>query len=110
MFNRRLASNTLTPWTCRALAVVLVAALVEIVAESVCQCVTPSFWARMIMMVIVATMTVVYVRTLRRRATAWDSRALRPAGAKVFVERSALMRFLITIFGRFNGQTRSFCA
>lgn len=42
-FNRRLASNTLTPWTLGALAVVLVTALIVTVAESVHQFVTRSF-------------------------------------------------------------------
>ena len=43
------------------------------------------------MIVIVATVTAAYVRTLRRRATALDNRALRPTGAKVFATLSTLM-------------------
>ena len=63
-------TTTLVPWMWRALAVLLCTGLIQTIAEPVRQFVTPVFWAKMIMIVVVATMTAVYVRALRRRATA----------------------------------------
>src|ERR1700686_1603852 len=50
-------SNTLLPWMWRGLAVLLLTGLIQILAEPVRQFVTPAFWAKMTMIIVVTTMT-----------------------------------------------------
>ena len=103
-------TNTLVPWMWRALAVLLFTGLIQTVAEPVRQFVAPVFWAKMIMIVIVTTMTAVYVRALRRRAAAWDEPSSRPVGARIFAVLSTLLWVSIIVCGRFIGYTWNFYA
>src|SRR5450432_3236176 len=75
-------SNTLVPWMWRGLAVLLFTGLIQTVTEPVRQFVTPMFWAKMLMIIIVATMTALYERAVRRNATEWDGASSRPLRAK----------------------------
>ena len=103
-------SRTLVPWMWRGLAVLLVTGLVQTVTEPVRQFVTPMFWAKMTMIIVVATMTVLYVRAVRHNAPAWDAAATRPKRAKAFAILSTLLWLAIIVCGRFIGYTWSFYA
>jgi hypothetical protein len=101
-------SNTLVPWMWRALIVLLCTGIIQTIAEPVRQFVTPAFWAKMIMIVVVSTMTAVYVRALRRHAAAWNEPSTRPLLARVFAVLSTLLWLAIIACGRFIGYTWSF--
>lgn len=103
-------SNTLIPWLWRGLGVLLLTGLVQTITEPVRQFVTPMFWAKMLMIVIVASMTAAYARTVRRNAAAWDAASTRPLQAKAFAVVSTLLWLAIIVCGRFIGYTWSFYA
>jgi len=103
-------SNTLIPWMWRGLAVLLFTGVIQTITEPVRQFVTPMFWAKMIMIVLVATMTALYANAVRRHASRWDTASLRPTRAKAFAILSTLLWLAIIICGRFIGYTWSFYA
>jgi hypothetical protein len=103
-------SNTLIPWMWRGLAVLLFTGLIQTIAEPVRQFVTPMFWAKMTMIIVVATMTAWYAQAVHRRAPEWDAASSRPVGAKVFAVLSTLLWLAIIVCGRFIGYTWSFYA
>jgi hypothetical protein len=103
-------SNTLVPWMWRGLAVLLFTGVIQTVTEPVRQVVTPAFWAKMMMIAIVATMTAVYARAVRRNAPVWDAAASRPWRAKAFAIVSMLLWLAIIVCGRFIGYTWSYYA
>jgi hypothetical protein len=101
-------SNAVLPWMWCALVVLLLTGFVQTVAEPVRQFVTPAFWAKMVMIVIVATMTALYAGVLRRHGAAWDDASSRPSAAKVFALVSTLLWLAIIACGRFIGYTYTF--
>ena len=101
-------SETLVPWMWRGLAVLLFTGLIQTVAEPVRQFVTPMFWAKMTMIPIVATMTAMYAKAVRRNAPAWDAASSRPSHAKLFAVLSTLLWLAIIFCGRFIAYTSSF--
>ena len=101
-------TDTLVPWMWRALTVLVITGFIQILAEPVRQFVTPAFWAKMVMIVIVATMTAMYARSVRRGAADWDEASSRHAGAKLFAIVSTLLWFAIIVCGRFIGYTWTF--
>jgi uncharacterized protein DUF6644 len=103
-------SNTLVPWMWRGLAVLLVTGLIQIIAEPVRQFVAPVFWAKMMMIVVVAVMTAVYVKALRRNAPLWDAASSRPLRVRAFAVVSTLLWLAIIVCGRFIGYTWSLYA
>jgi hypothetical protein len=103
-------SNTVVPWMWGGLAVLLLTGIVQIITEPVRQFVTPMFWAKMMMIVVVGVMTALYARAVRRNAPAWDASASRPWTAKVFALLSTLLWLAIIVCGRFIGYTWSFYA
>jgi hypothetical protein len=103
-------SNTLVPWMWRGLVVLLFTGLVQTIAEPVRQFVTPMFWAKMMMIVVVATMTALYAKAVRRNAPVWDAAASRPGRGKAFAVLSTLLWLAIIVCGRFIGYTWSFYA
>jgi hypothetical protein len=103
-------SNTLVPWMWRGLAVLLTTGLIQTVAEPVRQFVTPMFWAKMLLIMIVATMTALYAGAVRRNAPEWDGASSRPLRAKGFAILSTLLWLAIIVCGRFIGYTWSFYA
>jgi hypothetical protein len=103
-------SNALLPWMWRGLAVLLFTGLIQTVAEPVRQFVTPVFWAKMTMIIVVVTMTAVYARAVRRNASVWDSASSRPGGGRAFAVLSTLLWLAIIVCGRFIGYTWSFYA
>jgi hypothetical protein len=103
-------SNTLVPWMWRGLTVLLLTGLVQTIAEPVRQFVTPMFWAKMTMIIVVAAMTVWYAKAVRGHASEWDTASSRPAPAKAFAILSTLLWLSIIVCGRFIGYTWSFYA
>ena len=101
-------SNTLVPWMWRALIVLLCTGIIQTFAEPVRQFVTPAFWAKMVMVVIVAIMTALYARSVRRGAATWDNASTRHVGAKLFAVFSTLLWLAIIVCGRFIGYTWTF--
>jgi len=94
----------------RGLAVLLFTGLVQTVAEPVRQFVTPMFWAKMLMIILVATLTALYATAVRRNAALWDAASSRPWPAKIFAVLSTLLWLAIIVCGRFIGYTWSFYA
>jgi len=103
-------SNTLVPWMWRGLAVLLTTGLIQTVTEPVRQFVTPMFWAKMLMIIVVATMTALYARAVRRNAPEWDGASPRALRAKAFAIISTVLWLAIIVCGRFIGYTWSFYA
>jgi hypothetical protein len=68
------------------------------------------FWTKMMLIIVVATMTVLYAKAVRRNAPVWDAAASRPSRAKVFAILSTLLWLAIIVCGRFIGYTWSFYA
>jgi hypothetical protein len=100
-------SDTLIPWMWRGLVVLLLTGSIQTLAEPVRQFVTPVFWAKMTMIVIVTVMTILFVRALRRNASLWDDVSSRPPQAKIFAVVSTLMWLAIIVCGRFIAYTWS---
>jgi hypothetical protein len=100
-------SDTLIPWIWHGLAVLLFTGVIQTIAEPVRQFVTPVFWAKMAMILIVVTMTALYARTVRRNARLWDSSLSRSAGAALLAALSTLLWLAIIVCGRFIGYTWS---
>jgi hypothetical protein len=101
-------SDTLVPWMWCGLAVLLLTGAIQTVAEPVRQFVTPMFWAKMLMIMVVTLMTAFYAKAVRRNAPAWDAGASRPTRAKAFAVVSTLLWLAIIVCGRFIGYTYSF--
>jgi hypothetical protein len=101
-------TQSLVPWMWGGLAVLLLTGVVQTIAEPVRQFVTPAFWAKMSMILIVATMTAAFARQVRAHATIWDAAGVRPAAARVFAIASSLLWIAIIVCGRFIAYTSAF--
>lgn len=97
--------ENLVPWMWRALVVLLLTGLVQTIAEPVRQFVTPVFWAKMVMIIIVATMTAAFARKVRANAARWDTAGSRPSGARAFAIGSSILWIAIIVCGRFIAYT-----
>jgi hypothetical protein len=91
-----------------ALGVLLLTGAVQSIAEPVRQFVTPAFWAKMSMILLVAALTAVFARKVRANAASWDAAGARPAGARVFAIASSLLWIAIIVCGRFIAYTSAF--
>ena len=100
-------SHTALPWMWGGLIVLLVTGIIQTLVEPVRQFVTPAFWAKMTLIVLVATMTALYGRAVRRNAALWDDASSRPSRGKVFAVLSTLMWLAIIVCGRFIAYTWS---
>jgi hypothetical protein len=101
-------TQTLVPWMWGALAVLLLTGAVQTIAEPVRQFVTPAFWAKMCMILIVVGMTAVFAHKVRANAARWDAAGPRPAGARAFAIGSSLLWIAIIVCGRFIAYTSAF--
>ena len=101
-------TENLVPWMWRALVVLLLTGTVQTIAEPVRQVVTPVFWAKMAMIIIVATMTAAFARKVRASAARWDVSGTRPGGARAFAVGSSLLWIAIIVCGRFIAYTSAF--
>ena len=100
-------TQTLVPWMWGALAVLLLTGAIQTIAEPVRQFVTPMFWVKMLMIVVVIAMTAVFTAKVRANARAWDA-AARPRGARLFAITSIVLWVAIIVCGGFIGYTWSF--
>jgi len=96
--------DTLVPWMYRALTVLLLTGMVQIIAEPVRQFVAPVFWWKMLMILCVVPLTVCFARAVRGNAMRWDS-VPRPVGATWFALISLGLWVGIIFCGRFIGYT-----
>jgi uncharacterized protein (DUF697 family) len=100
--------RTLLPWMWTALGALLATGTVQTIAEPVRQFVTPAFWAKMSMIVVVVTMTAIFMHHLRRKAADGDGAAKRPSGTRLFAVLSTMLWVAIIICGRLIGYTSAF--
>ena len=103
-------SASLVPWMWGSLCVLLMTGMVQTIAEPVRQFVTPAFWAKMGMILIVVTMTAVFARKVRANASRCDAAGSRPASTRAFAIGSSILWILIIVCGRFIGYTWAFYA
>lgn len=101
-------TQSLVPWMWGGLGVLLLTGAVQTIAEPVRQFVTPAFWAKMSMILIVAASTAVFARKVRASAASWDAAGARPTGARVFAVASSLLWIAIIVCGRFIAYTSAF--
>jgi hypothetical protein len=101
-------TKTLTPWMWGALGLLLLTGTIQTIAEPVRQFVTPVFWAKMIMIVLVMAMTTAFTATVRAHGPSWDAAASRPPAARLFAISSIALWIAIIVCGRFIGWTWSF--
>jgi len=101
-------TRTLVPWMWGSLGVLLLTGTIQTIAEPVRQFVTPMFWAKMVMIVVVMAMTAVFTSKVRANAAAWDDAPPRQSGARQFAIVSVLLWVAIVVCGRFIGYTWSF--
>jgi hypothetical protein len=101
-------TQSLVPWMWGGLCVLLLTGAVQTIAEPVRQFVTPAFWAKMSMVLMVAGMTAIFARKVRANAATWDAAGARPAGARIFAIASSFLWIAIIVCGRFIAYTSAF--
>jgi hypothetical protein len=101
-------SSSLVPWMWGGLSVLLLTGTVQTIAEPVRQFVTPAFWAKMAMILVVVTMTALFARKVRANAPRWDAAGTRPASVRAFAIGSSILWIAIIVCGRFIGYTWAF--
>jgi hypothetical protein len=92
--------STLAPWMWAALLGCFVTGAVQTIVEPVRQFVTPIYWYKMLLIVVMTLLTVWLIRTVRSHQVLWDG-ADRPAIARVFAVVSSLAWLTVITFGRF---------
>ena len=95
--------GTHVPWMWRALAVLAITGILQTITEPVRQFITPIFWYKMLLIVVVAILTARFARQVRANAAQWDAPATRPASARNFALLSTAIWVTVVIFGRFIG-------
>lgn len=103
-------TRDLVPWMWGGLVVLLLTGAVQTIAEPVREFVTPVFWAKMAMIVIVSLMTAVFARKVRAGAAGWDATGGPSAGSRSFAIATSILWIAIIVCGRFVGYTWSFYA
>ena len=103
-------AELLVPWMWRALVVLLLTGALQTLIEPVRQFITPIFWGKMALIVVLALLTRWVARTLRDHAAQWDDAATRPAVARVFAVVSTLGWVTVIAFGRFIGYVWAYYA
>jgi len=98
-------AGSLIPWMWRALAVLATTGAVQITAEPSREFVTPVFWAKMVMVLVVSLMTTFFARRVRNNSAKWDEEGARPTGARSFAIVTSLLWIAIVVCGRFIGYT-----
>jgi hypothetical protein len=101
-------TGNLVPWMWGGLAVLLFTGIVQTIAEPVRQFVTPVFWAKMVMIIVVAAMTALFAGKVRANAARWYASGTRPAGARAFAIASSILWIAIIACGRFIAYTSAF--
>jgi len=101
-------TSQLVPWMWGGLVVLLLTGAVQTIAEPVREFITPVFWAKMAMIVIVSVMTAVFAGKVRARAASWDATGVSSVGSRSFAVATSILWVAIIICGRFVGYTWSF--
>jgi hypothetical protein len=96
-------AGTLLPWMWRALLLLFLTGSLQTLIEPVRQFITPIFWGKMGLIVVLALLTLWFSRTLRTHAAQWDLPESRPAVARAFAVVSTLGWLTVIVFGRFIG-------
>jgi hypothetical protein len=99
--------GTLVPWMYIALVLLLITGAIQTITEPVRQFVTPAFWWKMLMIVVVVSLTQWFASSVRRNAARWDTPARGP-GARVFALVSLALWIAIIYCGRFIAYTWEF--
>jgi hypothetical protein len=95
--------DTHVPWMWRALAMLVVTGVLQTITEPVRQFITPIYWYKMLLILIVAILTARFAGRVRANAAAWNEPATRPGSARSFALVSSALWITIVIFGRFIG-------
>jgi hypothetical protein len=103
-------TRALAPWMWGALGLLVLTGTIQTIAEPVRQFITPVFWAKMIMIVVVVAMTAVLIAKVQANAPSWDVAASRPPVARLFAITSIVLWIAVIVCGRFIGWTWSFYA
>jgi hypothetical protein len=97
--------STLTPWMYRALALLLFTGAIQTIAEPLRQFITPAFWWKMGMIVVIVISTVIFDRSVRRHLERWAAGTAHPMWARWFALASIALWTGIVICGRLIGYT-----
>jgi hypothetical protein len=89
--------DTVVPWMYGCVVVLLLTGVVQTIAEPRRQFLTTVFWAKMLMVMSVVTLTVWFAGTVRRNAPAWDG------GAGSAGRRRAARMFALVSLGLWAG-------
>lgn len=100
-----LLTRSLVPWIYGSLVVSLITGVIQTIIEPLRQFVTPAYWAKMLMIVLVFSLTVWFDRSVRRDPVRWDARPSRPRSAWAFALLSLLLWVGIIACGRFIAYT-----
>jgi hypothetical protein len=98
---------THVPWIWGALLVLLFTGIVQTITEPVRQFVTPAFWWKMAMIIVVVLVTRSIAAAVRRDPARWDAPA-RPASIRLLAATSLALWVAIVCCGRFIGYTWEF--
>lgn len=101
-------AGLLVPWMWRALLVLLLTGALQTLIEPVRQFITPIFWGKMALIVVLALLTRWFAATLRANAAQWDAAQTRPAVARVFALVSTVGWVTVIAFGRLIGYVWAF--
>ena len=91
------------PWMWRALAALAITGILQTITEPVRQFITPIYWYKMLLIVVVAVLTARFGSQVRAHAAQYDAAATRPASARTFALVSSALWIVIVILGRFIG-------
>lgn len=97
--------RTLVPCMYFSLVLLLITGIVQTITEPVRQFITPAFWWKMFMIVVVVWVTQWFSRSVRENPAKWDSVATRPRIAPVIALVSLALWIGIIYCGRFIAYT-----
>jgi hypothetical protein len=103
-------TGALMPWIWSGLAVQVTTGILQTIIEPVREFVTPMYWIKMLLIVVVAATTALYARAVRRQAARWDEAQTRPAAARIYAVVSTLLWLAILACGRLIGYTWNYYA
>jgi hypothetical protein len=97
--------QALAPWMYGALLVLLFTGAVQTTAEPMRQFVTPAFWWKMVMIVLIVFCTLIFDRSVRRHSERWSAAGSHQLWGRLFALASLVLWTSIVICGRLIGYT-----
>jgi len=97
--------RTLVPWIYFAMVVLLITGVIQTITEPVRQFITPAFWWKMFMIVVVLFATQWLARSVRKDPEKWDNGSTRPRTAAIVALVSLALWIGIIYCGRFIAYT-----